>query len=277
MSELVVRRLLIDLESPIPRHWCNGDAFQTALYNALSMSFPEGEQFFIDAVRAGQKLLPPEQQQRFAAEVQGFIGQEATHRRIHALFNGHLERQGLDNKIGPNIPVRNQILAGADVRHALGITAAIEHFTAILAEWMLSNSQRFDGCEPRLKTMWLWHSAEESEHRSTAFDLYAALGGNHEWRITWFNRITYVFLSDVLRQTVHNLKRDGTLWRWSTWRSAARYLFGKHGMVREVFPAWRAYKRKDFHPSQQESELSRQWLATNTAAFTPVKREPVAA
>ena len=52
-----------------------------------------------------------------------------------------------------------------------------EHFTAILAEFMLAHPQALDGAEPRLRTMWLWHSAEESEHRSTAFDVYRALGG----------------------------------------------------------------------------------------------------
>ena len=32
---------------------CAGDAFLTAWFNALSMSFPVGEQFFIDSVRNG--------------------------------------------------------------------------------------------------------------------------------------------------------------------------------------------------------------------------------
>jgi predicted metal-dependent hydrolase len=82
MTDLVVRRLLIDLEAPIARHWCAGDAFRTALFNALSMSFPVGEQFFIDAVRNGFKALPQEKQERFRAGVQGFIGQ-GTHRRLH--------------------------------------------------------------------------------------------------------------------------------------------------------------------------------------------------
>ena len=45
MTELVVRRLLIDLETPFERHWCDGDPFRTALFNALSLSFPVGEQF----------------------------------------------------------------------------------------------------------------------------------------------------------------------------------------------------------------------------------------
>ena len=270
MTELVVRRLLIDLETPLPRHWCGGDPFRTALFNALSMSFPVGEQFFIDAVRDGLKLLPEEQQAAHKAEVQGFIGQEATHRRIHALFNGHLERQGLVNHWAPRIQKRMKMLDGVDPRHPLAITAANEHFTAILAEWLLSHPEVFGQTEERLKTMWLWHSAEEAEHKNTAFDLYQTLQGSYTWRATWFRRVTLIFLGDTLRQTVNNLHHDGTLWQWRTWKSAASTLFGTEGLIRRTYKPWRAYVRRDFHPSQQESALSDQWLAHNREAYTLV-------
>src|SRR3954468_8709604 len=134
MTDLVVRRLLVDMEQPIARNWCAGDAFRTALFDALSMSFPVGEQFFIDSVRDGFKALPPEQQEHFRKEVQGFIGQEATHRRLHALYNGHLDKKGLVNDWGPRAAKRMKVLDGQDVRHWLGITAANEHFTAIFAD-----------------------------------------------------------------------------------------------------------------------------------------------
>ena len=270
MTELVVRRLLIDLETPLPRHWCGGDPFRTALFNALSMSFPVGEQFFIDAVRDGLKLLPEEQQAAHKAEVQGFIGQEATHRRIHALFNGHLERQGLVNHWAPRIQKRMKMLDGVDPRHPLAITAANEHFTAILAEWLLSHPEVFGQTEERLKTMWLWHSAEEAEHKNTAFDLYQTLEGSYTWRATWFRRVTLIFLGDTLRQTVNNLHHDGTLWQWRTWKSAATTLFGAEGLIRRTYKPWRAYIRRDFHPSQQESALSNQWLDNNRTAYTLV-------
>ena len=200
MTELVVRRLLIDLEQPVARHWCGGDAFLTAWFNALSMSFPIGEQFFIDSVRNGFKALPPQRQAELQAEVQGFVGQEATHRRIHALFNAQIEKHGLVNDWEPRARERLRLLEGTDPRHGLAITAANEHFTAILAEWLLAHPEVFGNSEPRLQTMWLWHSAEESEHKSTAFDLYRALGGNDEWRLKWFRRATMFFLTDLLRQ-----------------------------------------------------------------------------
>ena len=270
MTDLVVRRLLIDMEAPIARHWCGGDAFRSALFNALSMSFPVGEQFFIDSVRTGFKALPPDQQEPLRAEVDGFTGQEATHRRLHALFNKHLEKLGLVNHWALRAQQRLKLLEGQDPRHALGITAANEHFTAIMADWMLRNPDLVGSTDERLSTLWLWHSAEESEHKSTAFDVYQALGGSHEWRITWFRRITTIFLGDTLRQTCSNLKRDGTLWKWSTWKSAASYLFGKRGLIRQTYQPWRDYLRRDFHPSQHDSTSSERWLAEHRHRYTPV-------
>lgn len=65
MADLAVRRLLIDLDTPPARHLCGGDAIRTAWFNALSMSFPSGEQFFIDAVRARVQTLPGPERARF--------------------------------------------------------------------------------------------------------------------------------------------------------------------------------------------------------------------
>ena len=270
MTDLVVRRLLVDMEAPIARHWCGGDAFRTALFNALSMSFPVGEQFFIDSVRGGFKELPAEEQERFRKEVQGFVGQEATHRRLHALYNEHLDKLGLVNHWGPRAQKRLKLMEGVDIRHWLAITAANEHFTAIFADWMLHNADLLGDRDPRLATLWLWHSAEESEHKSTAFDLYQALGGSHEWRITWFRRVTMIFLGDTLRQTISNLRQDGTLWRWSTWKSAASYLFGKRGLVRRTYRPWKDYLRRDFHPADHDSTASEQWLRQHQDQFVPV-------
>lgn len=270
MSHLTVRKLLIDLQAPFAVRWCGGDAFKSAFFNALSMSFPLGEQYFMDSVRAGLKTLPPDVQQGFAAEVQGFVGQEATHRRIHSLFNQQLEAQGLANAMERRIARRLQAHAHLDVRMHVAATAATEHLTAMFADWMLAHPDTLGGSEARLRTLWLWHSAEESEHRSTAFDVYHAIGGNHTWRLRLFRYITWTFLSDVTRQTVRNLWHDQALFRWSTWRSAGPFLFGRQGIIRSNIGLWRDYLREDFHPSQHSAARSVQWLRDNSDQFTPV-------
>jgi len=273
MTDLVVRRLLIDLETPFPGRWNGGDAFRSAFFNALSMSFPAGEQYFIDSVRSGLKTLPEEKRAALAGEVQGFIGQEATHRRIHGLFNAQLERLGYDNEIERRGVARRAAHEGDDLRNKVAATAATEHFTAIFADWLLRHPQALEGAEPRLKTLWQWHCAEESEHRNTAFDMYQAMGGNHYWRVRVFKYITSVFLHDVLRQTVRNLWHDGSLFRWSTWRSAARLWFARDGMIRGNYRLWRDYMAPDFHPRQQQAALAERWLHDNSAQFVVVGQQ----
>ncbi|HEU5293583.1 MAG TPA: metal-dependent hydrolase [Burkholderiaceae bacterium] len=272
MAELVVRRLLIDLETPPERHWCGGDAFRTAWFNALSMSFPAGEQFFIDSVRAGVQMLPEEEQARFEPAIRGFIGQEATHRRIHALFNAHLAKQGLVNHWEARALRRIRQLEGVDVRAGVGATAATEHLTAIMAEHLLSDASALQGVPARWATLWLWHASEETEHRATAFDLYRALGGNEKWRLRLFRLVTWHFVTDALRQTVHNLWRDGSFWRASTWASGWRFLFGRRGLLRALAGPWARYRSADFHPSQQDESRAVAWLRANSSQFEPVGR-----
>ncbi len=270
MTELVVRRLLIDLETPFPGRWNGGDAFRSAFFNALSMSFPAGEQYFIDSVRAGLKALPEAKRAAMTAQVQGFIGQEATHRRIHAWFNAQLDKLGYDNEIERRANQRRLAHEADDLRNKVAATAATEHFTAIFANWLLHHPQALQGAEPRLQTLWQWHSAEESEHRTTAFDLYQALGGNHHWRIRVFKYITYVFLSDVLRQTLRNLHHDASLFKWSSWRSAWSLWFARDGMIRGNYRLWRDYLAADFHPSQHEAALAPVWLHAHRSQFAVV-------
>ena len=270
MTDLVVRRLLIDLDTPIAARWNGGDAFRSAFFSALSMSFPVGEQYFMDSVRSGLKTLPEPERQKFAQEVQGFVGQEATHRRIHSLFNGHLAKLGFKNDIERRALKRLKANAHRDVRIHVAATAATEHFTAIFADWMLHHPEALDGAEPRLKTLWLWHSAEESEHRNTAFDIYQAISGNHAWRLRIFRYITVIFLTDVLRQTIQNLWHDDSLFKWSTWQSGFKLLMAKDGMFRGNYGLWRDYLAPDFHPSQHDASISKQWLLENTSQFTVV-------
>lgn len=270
MGSLAVRRLLVDLETPFPARWNGGDAFRSAFFNALSMSFPVGEQYFIDSLRNGMKTLSEDKRQTLAVQLQGFIGQEATHRRIHALFNGHLEKAGLDNEIERRSLRRIKAQAHLDLRNHVAATAATEHFTAIFAHWMLRHPEALAGAEPRLQTLWMWHASEEAEHRDTAFDMYQAMGGGHDWRIRVFRYVTWTFLADVMRQTVRNLWQDRALFKSSTWKSGWRFLMAKNGMFRGNYGLWRDYLSPDFHPSQQEEGLAAQWLQANQAQFSVV-------
>jgi uncharacterized protein len=272
MTDLVVRRLLIDLETPFPLRWFGGDAFRSALFNALSMSFPVGEQFFMDSVRAGLKALPEEKRAAFEKEVQGFVAQEATHRRIHETFNAQLDRHGCKNTWAVRSAARIKRNEARGVKFQVASTAAIEHFTAILSAWMFRNPQIFEDTEQRLVTLWRWHAAEEAEHRSTAFDMFRALEGSEEGRCKVFRVITVIFLSNLVRQTIRNLWHDNSLFKWSTWRSAYKVLFVKDGMFRGNIGPWREYLAPDFHPTKQAAPHAEAWLGDHSDQYAVVGR-----
>src|SRR3546814_12459444 len=55
------------------------------------------------------------------------------------------------------------------------LTCALEHFTAILANAVLSDPAHLVGADTEAQRMWRWHAVEEIEHKAVAYDtwLYA--------------------------------------------------------------------------------------------------------
>ena len=281
-SALTIRKLEIDLRSGVGRHWNGGDAFMTQFNNALSMSFPVGEQSFIDAVRDCAKLLPDTPEHAaLQRDIAQFIGQEATHRHIHGLYNAHLEKQGLVNRwdVWATRRLADGRARNLDPRHFLAITAAYEHLTALLSDYVLRHDTALDKAEPKMRTLWRWHAAEETEHRAVAFNLYQAVGGNHFWRVRWYVYAAMVFAIDAGKQTVLNLWRDGTLFKPSTWWSAATFFFGRNGIVRRCAGPALAYFERDFHPDHETAKapdvgtqvLAQRWLLDNAASYRVVR------
>ncbi|WP_311221005.1 MULTISPECIES: metal-dependent hydrolase [unclassified Acidovorax] len=282
-SPLPIRKLGVNLQQGFGRHWHGGNAFRTQFFNALSMSFPVDEQFFIDAVRNAAPLLPKAPKHAALREapqeqLRGFIGQEATHRHIHGLCNAQLEKQGLVNRWQHWARQRIDLLQrrAPHPLHALAATCAYEHYTARLADGTLRYPRWLEGAEPEMQLLWRWHAAEETEHRSVAFDLYRAVGGNHAWRVRWFVLVSLVFVREALCQTVLNLHRDGTLWRPSTWWQALDLFWGRDGLVWRAVPAALRYLRRDFHPDHEAqspgaAELVAGWLTAHATRFRVVR------
>lgn len=283
-TALTVRRLHIDLTQPFGREWNRGHAFLTAFMNALSMSFPVGEQFFIDAVKAGAAHLPdaPEHTAlRQAARI--FVGQEATHRHLHTLYNRQLSEQGLVNHWHGRALRRIERLRSSLARQGgrraclaeLAVTAAYEHFTAMMAEEVLGRiGQPGDWlahAEPTPQLLWRWHAAEEAEHKSVAFDLYTALGGHHRGRVQAYLMVMGFFCVDATQQTFSNLYRSGQLFRPTTWGQGLGFLWGRHGVVWSFMRPTLAYLRPGFHPGQHGSPaLADNWLKAHAEVWKPV-------
>ena len=271
---LTIRKFLIDLEQGFPRHW-HGDVFQTQLYNALSMSFPAGEQAFIDSVRDCLPMLPAEAQyDALRASAKNFIAQEATHRRIHERFNAVLAQQGLVNHWQDWIPKRIAKFKAKGVHplNFLATTVAFEHMTAILADVMFEHPELLANATPDMQALWLWHGSEESEHRSLAFDLYTAVGGNYRNRIVCYVIAVVRFFVETSAQTINNLWHDKTLFKLSTlWGFLKHGFHPKRGMFVLMFQPMCEYFSRDFHPWKNRSQApAQQWLTQNQGRWQAV-------
>ena len=268
LQSLPVRRLGIDLSQGFERHWFGGDAFRTAYCNALSMSFPAGEQLFIDSVKNALPLLPAgAQHQALRDACTDFAAQEATHRHVHNQFNAELAKQGLRNHLEPRIWARFHRAAHLITpRHHLAVTAAYEHYTSVMSAIMLAHPAMMARATPAMQSLWRWHALEETEHKAVAFDLYQAVGGSYSWRVRWFLFASVQFAIDSMRQTTNNLWHDGTLFKPSTWWSAATYLFGRpsrgNGWVWLTAKPLAQYLRRDFHPWQHDNRATAQAYAS---------------
>jgi predicted metal-dependent hydrolase len=232
------------------RWWVKNDPVATAIMNALSATFPEGEKFFIESVvKFKDRVDEP-----LKTQVKAFVRQEAMHTREHIAFNDKIVADGYDVT---GIEERSLArLAVARSRHPvaqLAVTAAMEHFTAILAQDLLTCASRLQGADSETVKLWKWHSIEEIEHKSVAYDVFLkvteGLSPFRRWSIR--TRImaltTYNFVRNMTGHVADLLRQDGLEPRKYRMH-ALRVLFGKDGMLRGTMGHYLAYYLPGFHP-----------------------------
>lgn len=242
------RPLRLQWSRELPRHWYGGNVFATHYMNALSLLFPHGEKFFIDAVRHYRDRVDDPRVQR---EVREFVAQEGWHRSVHRDYNDWLERLGLpasrlDARAGNRVAFAMRKLRP---RGWLAATVCLEHFTAIMAHDLLANPERTAGMHPHFRHVWTWHALEELEHKAVAFDLYCAIGGRRAGLRRAMLVASAHFAFDAARNLVALLRADGQLFRPRVWWQGLGFLFGRNpGLAWKILPAWFAFFRRDFHP-----------------------------
>jgi predicted metal-dependent hydrolase len=120
-----------------------------------------------------------------------------------------------------------------------------------------------------MQALWDWHAAEELEHKSVAFDVYRAVGGDEALRKRALRRATVFLLLDTLIGLVHMLRRDGKLWHPRLWWQGWKFLFFRGGILRRVWPAYKQYFQDGFHPWQRDTrDLLQAWEGRQPEAVT---------
>ena len=270
----VVRNLRFEIDDSVPQYWNGGRRAVSIFLDNLSVFFPAGERFFVRAVRAHQDFVKDD---GLMQEVRAFCGQEGVHGREHERYNELLQRhypiQAMEKKV-------QAILARVTKRSPdlgqLGVTCALEHFTALLGSMLLRDPRLLEGAHPAMLALWRWHAAEENEHKTVAFDVYSAAGGGYPMRVSTMIGATVIFWAKVMEHQARMMHASGILFSLEEWTALGRFLFVEPGGMLPLIRLYFEYYRPNFHPSHIDSNgLLDAWRAEYEAS--PVYSQSAAA
>ena len=236
----------------VPRFWFANDPFRTRIFDALSLTFPDGERYFIQSVRLFRdKITDPQLEKRVA----DFIRQEAQHGIAHDKMNQLMKQQGqpVDQFIAFLNKRFQHLLKNRSPEYNIAITAASEHLTALMAETFYGHRNTLKDAHPYVRALLAWHSIEEMEHRDVAFDVMKDVAKvNEKTRKSALIITTALMYGFTMYRTNIMLKHDGfnALQRAKMFKQGLPWFFGKNGHLTRMLPQYKDWFKADFHPSQ---------------------------
>jgi predicted metal-dependent hydrolase len=266
--------------SQTPLHWVPDDPFSTHMINVLHLLLPEGERHFIKAVLEASSLV---EDPELEAAIKPFVQQESWHAWAHQVVLDHLSDQGIDTKAYTDRLGRHLSTMLGDppkffpsplrrwwLYRRLADVAALEHFTAMLGQWVLTNRALDEaGADPMMLDLLRWHGAEEVEHRALVYDVYQHVSGNYFIRAFSMLMTTPLFVGWWVAGARYLMRADSTIdqkWRWRDWVSAARRnrLPGPWTLL---VTAPLRYLKPSHHPNDEGStEMAVEYLEYSPAA-----------
>ena len=221
----------------------------------MSVIFPAGERFFIDAVKNYRDTITDPQ---LLAEVNEFIKQEVWHGHAHQKYNDWLEQQGLpvEQAAQANFDRLQKVKNKYGPKIQLAVTVGIEHITAITSSTSLRNRTFYRNMHPHFEQVWRWHAIEEIEHKAVTMDVWNTINGKEKTLHRALITATMLYWYTVLSTTVRFLHADKQLWKWRNVRDAWDILFDKGaGMISAGYPLWKDFFKPKFHPNDHDDTL----------------------
>lgn len=260
------RDIRFNVEPAGAGHWLGGDPVGTAVFNALSLTFPDGERLFMDAVRNYRGQLSG----KLLEDARGFIAQEAIHSREHHGLNGAIDRSKYPvAEIEAQVRQRTTFARERGPMAMLVSTIALEHFTAMMADMFMANPELFKDSAPDMERLWRWHAMEETEHKAVAYDVFMAV--TKDWspfkrymircRAMFF--VSIMFTRNICRYAARLLEADGYE-PTAALKAVDRYVWRTPGIFMRGWKTYFAWYRPGFHPWDHDN---RQELAAWQAEF----------
>lgn len=233
-----------DWTRELPQHWLDSSAFKSHFLDALSITLPGCERFFIQSVR----------EYITDTEVQEFVRQEAAHRAAHADYNRWLTSHGYP--VAQLEAVQNarwDLLQRFSPVWQLAVVTAVEHVTVCYAQVFLESPELLASMHPHFREIWQWHSVEETEHAHVTMDLWNRLGYSDWYRRAAMTLVLPAYFWYVGKNCLVLLHQDGLLFRSETWLDFFDLLFShRHGIIRRSWSRWMSFYQSKFSPGRDQ-------------------------
>ncbi|GAA5064370.1 metal-dependent hydrolase [Nocardia callitridis] len=271
------RDVHFDFDS-VPMHYIPGEVLATHIVNVMHLVLPEGERAMANTLAEALPLITDE---RLREEVAGFVGQEAMHASSHERARHHLQSIGLDveSYVGAVAWLTDRLLGDHGLtgkakdewlKERLGLFAGMEHYTAVIGEWLLEAKVLEDrGMHPTMLDLVRWHGAEEVEHRSVVYDAFMYVDGSYARKARTGVLAAMTLLPLFIASTAYLYRKDpepkkGRFWPLQFANATARGVIPKFTVFFTELPR---YLRPGFHPSQLGSmDAALRYLAQSPAA-----------
>jgi hypothetical protein len=219
--------------------------------------FPPGEMFFIESIRNVRNQIKDE---KLLEDIRAFIAQEAFHSREHKTLNNHLIHSNYPEviEIEAKTKARLDKLRKLSTVEQVAATVVMEHYTATLARLLLTDQLIKRKTTQESRNLWEWHALEELEHKSVAFDVLNAIGGNSSKnRKLALARVTKLIMPIMFEYWIKILKRKDIRFSLKQLKDGVYLGFGgvnRLGILSKAFVDMLDVRDENFNPLDMQTE-----------------------
>jgi predicted metal-dependent hydrolase len=209
------------------------------VFNAFSALAPSLEPFLIRTMRVAQEQLP-ETEAALRDDIDLFNSQESRHYRMHSQFNKLLYAAGYDLKDAEQKLKDDyeRFFTKKGLKFSVAYSEGFETLGPALSGFFFDRSpELMEQWDEPTTFLWLWHVAEEYEHRAVVNGTYKVLYDDYWYRLygLWY-ALVHIF-AFVIKQSNRMVKLDlanGTI--KGRFRSRYRQVSSLLGLARYALP-----------------------------------------
>lgn len=232
--------------------WFAGRPLATHFLNAYTLLIPEGERFIIRSCRRHLDRADT----GLREELSRLFFQESGHSREHRRVLAAMREEGLGLDLFRHLVegISYRLLEPlSPTKLRLATAAAIEHHNAAIAGFFLRQDLLQGIRSGEIRRLFLWHFAEEIEHKEVVFKLLQRVSNSRLLRAaglfaSWATFLFYLAVCSLLLGL-----KTRAIFASGFWRELFMHCCAREGLLAVMVKESLRYLEADFHPRVEES------------------------